>query len=166
MEQQSDMVVQLIRDISEGGLSYQRRDAANALGKLEESSEDIVMALLVAKESDTNIDVRQAAAAALEAPVHQRYIQAHPEVVQNAKATVVSLETQCAQAESRERVRERDREVLRRLGVSFTVLGGLALILRLFGLELVLAGSQVTPFCGIGMIVVGSILLAVRRWFI
>jgi hypothetical protein len=53
---------------------YTRKDAAKKLGELTESHERIVTALLTAKETDSHLDVRNAAAALL-APVHQVLLQ-------------------------------------------------------------------------------------------
>jgi hypothetical protein len=55
-----------------------RRRAAERLGKLSESSPRIVQYLIVAGESDSMLEVREAAMESLRAPVHQAILQEHP----------------------------------------------------------------------------------------
>jgi uncharacterized protein (DUF2267 family) len=52
-----------------------RREAAEKLGKVDTSSPRIVQALVVARKSDSHTVVRDAAAKALRASVHQEYLQ-------------------------------------------------------------------------------------------
>lgn len=78
MEQQLNPTAQLLQDIR-SGLSFKRREAANGLRNVAESSEEIVSALLLARECDTNEDVKKAASSALEAPVHQAMLEQHPD---------------------------------------------------------------------------------------
>lgn len=165
MEWQSDTTSRLLQDI-QGGLSYGRRDAAYALGELEESSESVVIALLVAKESDTNDDVRKAAASTLEAPVHQRYIQTYPEVIQKAKTIVLAIQAQRVKEIQQEMVQAGNQNRLRGWGIWAIIVGGIALVLPLFGYELLLFRSIPTggsPLCGIGLIVVGIIVFIMSQ---
>lgn len=87
-----ESIPQLLQDI-QGGLSYKRRDTANAMGKLDESSEEVIVALLTAKETDAKEDVKIAASSALEASIHKQYIQDHPEVLQKEKLAVEAEST-------------------------------------------------------------------------
>src|SRR5262249_10083831 len=71
MEQQrSADVQQLLKDLREGVFGYQRKEAAEKIARLTTSDPEIVVALLVARRSDPDEAVQNAAAAALKTPVH------------------------------------------------------------------------------------------------
>jgi hypothetical protein len=82
-------VEELLRVLQSGTRYYARSDAAEQLGKVGTSSPRIVRALLAAYESDPYRLVRWAAAESLRAPVHQAYIQEHPDLM---KATERALQ--------------------------------------------------------------------------
>ena len=65
-----------------------RQDAAEQLGNVGISSARIVRGLITASETDEHPDVRRAAAGSLRAPVHQQYLQQHPDVVRSTKRAV------------------------------------------------------------------------------
>lgn len=65
-----------------------RRDAAQQLGNLSTSSPQIVLALVTARDSDPNAAVREAAAAALRAPVHQEFGQSRPDFEEATERTL------------------------------------------------------------------------------
>lgn len=138
-QQQTDPASQLLQDIH-SGLSFKRRDAADELGHLAESNDDVVIALLVAKESDTNDDVKKAASSALEMPVHQQYLQDHPESIQKAKQTTQSLQKQRARASRHEgRARTSKRGML--IGL---ILFGMGICMALYNDSVYRGGGIVT----------------------
>jgi hypothetical protein len=157
MKQKIDSVSQLLK-VMRDGLYDKRQEAANELGNLAESSEDIVIALLVAKESDTYDDVKKAAASALEMPVHQRYILDHPEVIQKATKTVEHQ----VQVEKREVA---NNSGLRSWGIWAIIAGIVALVLPFFGYELTLfrVVSIGNPLCAGGLLVLGIILIVANQ---
>lgn len=63
------------------GFLPQRLDAIKKLAALDFSSTDIVVALLVTKKRDTDPTAREAAAQALNVPVHQTFWQEHSDVI-------------------------------------------------------------------------------------
>jgi len=65
---------------------FKRKAAVQELGKAAESGAQIIGALTTARDSDPHADVRQAAAQALQAPVHQAYLAAHPDWAEQAAA--------------------------------------------------------------------------------
>lgn len=65
--------------------SHARRDAAEQLGKTATSSTQIVGALLSAYASDPSSMVNRAAARSLRAPVHQEYLQQHPDLLETTE---------------------------------------------------------------------------------
>ena len=86
----------LLRSLQSGLLPY-RLSAIRSLAQLPTSGEQIVRALLVARETDAHPQVRSAAAEALYSPVHQAYMQAYPDWV---NATVAWAQ-QTAQQQAR-----------------------------------------------------------------
>jgi hypothetical protein len=86
MQSPNMSISQLLQNLRGNSSLYIRRDAAIALGKLEESNEQAVIALLVAKSSDASDEVKKAALASLEAPIHQQYIKDHPDIFQKEKS--------------------------------------------------------------------------------
>ena len=74
-------VEQLLRDLHERAMWYRRAEAADALGKLSTSSVQIVVALVVARDYDADLEVRKAAAAALLSPVHHTVLEQNSEIV-------------------------------------------------------------------------------------
>lgn len=81
---------ELLQDM-QSSLSFRRKNAAAMLGNLEESSTDVVLALLVARETDAESEVREAAAVALDRPAHQKLIVNHPEIIAKAKQKIKAL---------------------------------------------------------------------------
>ena len=67
-------VEQLLQDLQADSIDT-KKAAAVQLGKLEESSLEIVEALVVAQETDAIYAVKKAAEEALRAPAHQQYLQ-------------------------------------------------------------------------------------------
>ena len=97
MEPSAVDVEGLLRSLSSGILPY-RLSAIRSLGQLPTSSEQVVHALITARETDAHPQVRSAATEALFAPVHQAFIQAHPDFV---NATVAQAQ---AMAQQQDRV--------------------------------------------------------------
>lgn len=89
---QSDVSKHQLLDEIKSSLLFKRQNAAATMGILQESSDDVVIALLVAKESDIDDEVKKAASSALEAPIHQRYVQEHPEIIEMAALQIKMLE--------------------------------------------------------------------------
>lgn len=73
-------VEEFLRVLQSGSSALARRDAAEKLGKVGTSNQRIVRALIAAYESDSYQFVNMAAAEALRAPVHQKYLQEHPDL--------------------------------------------------------------------------------------
>jgi hypothetical protein len=81
----SPEVEELLRILQSGGAAPERRDSAEQLGKVTMSSPRIVRALVAAYESDPSSMVNRAAAKSLRAPVHQEYLQEHPDLMEAAE---------------------------------------------------------------------------------
>jgi hypothetical protein len=80
----------LLRILEAGSLYLysSRRIAAKQLGGVSRSSRRIVQALMAAAEADSSDEVRAMAAESLRAPVHQEYLQEHPDVVEPLDSTL------------------------------------------------------------------------------
>jgi hypothetical protein len=65
-----------------------RLAAVRELGRLKNSTLEIVRALIAVKEGDPSYQMRQAAAETLEAPVHRQVLAQHPELLGPAAAPV------------------------------------------------------------------------------
>jgi ribosomal protein S27AE len=74
LEVLSSQVKGLLKDLRMGPRES-RRKAAQELGQLTKSSETVILPLVVARETDRDSSVREAAAEALCAPVHQTILQ-------------------------------------------------------------------------------------------
>jgi hypothetical protein len=74
----------LLRDLRLGGLAFNRKEAAEKIGKLNESSGALVSALIRAREFDGNEEVRKAAGEALQTPAHQAILKMDPGLEQRA----------------------------------------------------------------------------------
>ncbi len=78
-------VEELLDILQSGTLYLARQDAAEQLGKVGTSSTRIVRALIAAYESDSFAGVSEAAAESLRAPVHQAYMEQHPDLLKAAR---------------------------------------------------------------------------------
>jgi hypothetical protein len=81
-------VEELLRVLQSGSLYLARQNAADQLGKVGTSSSRIIRVLAAAQASDAYPEVRRAAAKALRAPVHQAYVQQHPELQETAQRAI------------------------------------------------------------------------------
>jgi hypothetical protein len=75
---------QLLKDLQQGGLAFNRKEAAEKIGKLDDSSEALVSALIQAREFDGIEEVRKAAGEALLSPAHQAILEKDPGLEQRA----------------------------------------------------------------------------------
>ncbi len=73
-------VEELLRDLQPLRGFMSRLRAARQLGAINRSSRQVVQALLAAAKTDDTAEVRAAAAESLRAPVHQTFVQEHPEL--------------------------------------------------------------------------------------
>ena len=143
MDQQSEPVAQLLQDIQSGSV-YKKIAAATAFGKMKESNEEMVVALLLAR-ADADDAVKRAAASALEAASHQQYLQDHPEVIQKVKE---SLRPEIDKLQSE--VDELTNHVW--------MLGGIAIV-ALFGAFLVFTNLSTMFYAGGIKVVAGFIIV-------
>jgi hypothetical protein len=67
-----------IKDLEFGALTYVRKNAAKDLGSLAFSSEEVVLALMIAQETEWESEVKKVVEEALLAPAHQKLIQERP----------------------------------------------------------------------------------------
>ena len=72
----------LIKTLKQGGLAFNRKEAAEQIEKLPSSSEALVAALVQAREFDENEEVRKAAAKALQAPGHRAILDRNPNLAE------------------------------------------------------------------------------------
>ena len=79
-------VENLLQDLQRPDLGTARLNAAMNLGKLGRSHVRIVQALMAVAESDSILEVREAARESLGAPVHQEILQEHPGLMQGAQS--------------------------------------------------------------------------------
>jgi hypothetical protein len=75
-------IEELLRVLQSGSEHLDRREAAVKLGRVETSNPRIVRALIAAYESDPYSMINRAAAKSLRAPVHQAYLQEHPDLME------------------------------------------------------------------------------------
>lgn len=75
-------VEELLHVLQSRSRHLDRLDAAERLGNVEVSNPRIVRALIAAYESDPYAMINRAAAKSLRAPVHQAYLQQHPDLMQ------------------------------------------------------------------------------------
>jgi len=145
-----ESIPQLLQDI-QAGLSYKRLDAANAMGKLDESSEEVIVALLTAKETDAKEEVKTAASSALEALIHKQYIQDHPEVLQKANLAVEAESTKQAK-DLRRRFRIERVAFLLTVAIIAGVIFGSKTDLGVLGLTFAIAFSLVSIYFSVDFI--------------
>jgi hypothetical protein len=81
----------LIEDVKHGGLAFRRIEAAGKIGKLAKSHPHLVEALLRAGEKDSSEEVRKAAAAALQSPVHAEILETNPGLRELARMEEVEV---------------------------------------------------------------------------
>ena len=120
----------LLRRLGPWSPEQTRRDAAAQLGRVGTSSLRIVQALITACESPSDL-VSRAAAKSLRAPVHQEYLQQHPELTAAAESTLqqdLDLSEMARGAPVQQRIypkpRIQERPLLGRiLGVLFALIG-------------------------------------------
>jgi hypothetical protein len=74
-------VEELLQDLQPARRPTFRRRAAKQLGEVSRSSRQVVQALVTAAETDSAA-VRAAAAKSLRAPVHQEFLQQHPDLME------------------------------------------------------------------------------------
>jgi hypothetical protein len=74
----------LLKDLQQGGLAFNRKEAVEKIAKLSVSNEALVTALIQAREFDDNESVRAAAAEALQAPAHRTILDNVPGLEQRA----------------------------------------------------------------------------------
>jgi hypothetical protein len=109
-------IEQLIKDLQEAKLDFLRQDAATKIGQLTQSSNQIVAALITARNTDSSIEVRKAANEAILYPVHQAVLEQNPDL----KQTVLEMALpQSAQSPQEEKTNG---------GQVGTILGGLGLV--------------------------------------
>ncbi|MGE5252088.1 MAG: HEAT repeat domain-containing protein [Bacteroidota bacterium] len=75
-----------LEDLGESPFTFQRREAAHALGHVHETSEEILRALIAAETLDSDPAVRSAAAQSLQEGVHRAFLEAHPDFTAEAAA--------------------------------------------------------------------------------
>lgn len=81
-------VEELLHVLQSGSRHLDRLNAAVKLGNVDTSSPRIVRALRAAKTSDPYATVGRAAVKSLRAPVHQAYIQEHPELMEATESAL------------------------------------------------------------------------------
>jgi hypothetical protein len=86
-ESLTDNTKRLLEDLKQGPLAYDRRKAAEELGKSPDSNEDVVRALVVAETSDPDTGVRETAAQALFGAAHVAAIQSNRDLAEWKRAT-------------------------------------------------------------------------------
>ncbi len=76
----------LLRDLQPVRLYTSRQRAAKELGQINQSSREVVLALVETAETDSSAEVRTTAAESLRAPVHQVVLRQYPELGEQAQA--------------------------------------------------------------------------------
>ncbi len=123
----------LLAALREGPSAYGRREAAEALGKLPESSQRITAALVMARETDPYDGVRSEATAALKLPAHQAVLDANPVWVEQLLALSHVRQAGVVAQEQETRKRSRAADGIITFGVIVAVIGAAALILPASG---------------------------------
>lgn len=81
----SPQVEELLQNLKPATRPMLRIRAAKQLGEITTSSRQVVQALTIAAETDSVAKVRATAAESLHAPVHQEWLQQHPELKEAAE---------------------------------------------------------------------------------
>lgn len=89
-----------LQDLSTSSFPFIRQEAANKLGQLLISNDDIVQALAAAVALDGDANVRSAALQALQSPVNQAFIKDHPDFIR--KVTDAAAQTQAEEKQRNE----------------------------------------------------------------
>jgi hypothetical protein len=161
-------ISETLKNLKEGGLPFIRKEAAFELSKLNESTEDIVTRLLIAKSVDSEAIVREAAELALSVSVHKQIIENNPEIIKRAEEVAIwekrHLEIENEKHQSSIEKKERRKKSLLDWGLFFIISGVVALILPVFDLNLLLFRIiPIThPLMAIGIIIPGIILVILR----
>ena len=107
-------VKKIVGDLSTGLSPFGRQRAAEQLGELSITNEEIIQALAIAQDFDDDVKVRRAARQALETPVHQIFIRDNPDFIQKVIASAERTRAQKQQEEqtkiTNEFLRRRSRE--------------------------------------------------------
>lgn len=74
-----DSIDNLLKTLKDGPF-FERKQAADELGRLPESHERVIAALMQAAESDSDPSVRHAAIQAMETPVHAHFMSTRPQM--------------------------------------------------------------------------------------
>jgi hypothetical protein len=157
-------VENLLRELESGRYSYTRSKAAEQLGRVDTGSPRIVQALLAACETDAHSLVREAAAKALSAPVHQEWLQNHPRLLQVAEG-ILQREAEVAEFALRRRKAERcDRKKPTNSNlVVVSISGGIILLgIGIAGLSGII--SWFSPALVFVLILAGVVLVACALW--
>jgi hypothetical protein len=150
-------------NLKNGGLPLTRKEAAGALGKAGESSEEIVLELLIAMD-DPDAGVREAAETALENPVHAKALEAGPALRDRAKALVAERIATKKKEAAKDEVKARAKSGFLSWGLWAAISGIVALILPRFGYQLLLFRFiPIThPIAAISLILIGGALITVH----
>ncbi len=111
-ESTSTEIKKMLGNLSTSVSPYERQRAAEQLGGLSTTSEEIVQALAIAQDFDKDVKVRRAARQALEQTVNQAFIRDNPDFLQK----VIKLAEQTHAQEQRIEQAKITDEFLRRRG--------------------------------------------------
>lgn len=163
-------VEELLHVLQSGELYLARQEAAEQLGKVTMSSARIVRALAAAYKSDAYSMVNRAAANSLRAPVHQEYLQAHPDLLEATESALRQAPGSDAAAPSVARtpsLAETHAKMLKEVrswGIWLLVTGAVSVILSglsgSWGVVLLVAGLASFVFREAPMFAVYGIILA------
>jgi hypothetical protein len=142
----SSEVKKLLQTLRQGGLAFNRKEAAENIGKLNESSEALVAALIQAREFDDNEEVRKTAADALHSPAHTTILDNDP-----------GLEKRAAVA----RKRRNTFPVFGTMSYALAILSVIIVYLDLFILDPQLSASANPLGLGIDPVLINSFFLFV-----
>ena len=114
-----------VQDLSTSSFPSIRRAAADQLGQLSISTDEIVQALAAAVALDSDADVRSTALRALQAPVHQAFLKDHPDFIREATRAAVQHQAHAKQREEAKIMAEYVRRRSRQRRYHLLILGSL-----------------------------------------
>jgi hypothetical protein len=160
--QQTDPNTDRLLNALQNGSFFERRKAAEELGSISATSQQIVGALLNAVSNDADPAVKDAAASALHQPAHAAFVQADPALSKNVADAVQRKHLAAIQMATQAQEDQRKSNGLRSLGIYMLIFGVGAFILPLLGLQfrlLQLIPRNTLPICSVGLIIGGLALV-------
>jgi hypothetical protein len=160
--QQTDPNTDRLLNALQNGSFFERRKAAEELAAVSATSQRIVDALINSLSNDPDPAVKDAAANAIQQPVHAAFVQADPILSKNVADAIQRKHLVAIQMATQAQEDQRKSNGLRSLGIYMLIFGVGSFILPLLGLQfrlLQLIPRNTLPICSVGLIIGGLALI-------